>query len=82
MSIGDSDMYHCYVDLRNGPSEKFAMVYQDICKDNMLKHIIDAADATTNKEEKAIATAFGKIFCISLDFELLESHVPFYYAGL
>ena len=36
----------------------------------MLKHRIGAADAASNEEEKVIATAFGKRFCIALDFEL------------
>ena len=56
----------------------FTMAYQGIGKGNMLKHRIGAA---TNEEDKAIATAFGKRFCISLDFELLESHVPFLPSG-
>ena len=76
MSIDDSDIYHCYVDLLKGPSERFAMAYQGIGKDNMLKHTIGAADAATNEE--AITTAFGKRFSILLDFELLESHMHFY----
>ena len=58
------------------------MAYQGIGKDNMLNYRIVAADATTNEEDKAIATAFRKRFCIPLDFQLLESHVPFYKAGL
>ena len=58
------------------------MAYQGIGKDNVLKHRIGAADAASNEEDKAIATAFGKRFCIPLDFELLESHLPFYQAGL
>ena len=62
--------------------EQFAMAYQGIGKDNMLKHRIGAADAATKEENKAIETAFGKRCCIPLDFELLESHVPFYQAGL
>ena len=48
----------------------------------MLKHRICAADAATNEEDKAIATAFGKRFCVPLDFELLESHMPFYQGEL
>ena len=82
MSIDDSDIYHCYVDLWKGLSERFAIAHQGIDKDNMLKHSIGAADAAINGEDQAIATAFGKRFCIPLDFELLESHMPFYQAGL
>ena len=71
MSIDDSDIYHCYVDLWKGPSERFVMAYQGIGKDNVFKHRIGAADAASNDEDQAIATAFGKRLCIPLDFELL-----------
>ena len=57
------------------------MAYQGIGKDNMLKHRIGAADAAPNEEDQAIATAFGKRFCILLDVELLESGMPFYQVG-
>ena len=90
MSIDDSDIYHCYFDLWKGPSERFVMAYQSIGKDKMVRRRIGTADATSNKESKAIATAFVKRFCILLDFELLESldcelleaHMLFYQAGL
>ena len=82
MSIDISDIYHCYIDLWKGPSERFAMAYQCIGKDNMLKHRIGTADASANEEDKAIATVLGKIFYILLDFELLKSHMPFYQVGL
>ena len=36
----------------------------------------------TNVGDQAIATAFGNRFCIPLDFELLETHMPFYQDGL
>ena len=98
MSIDDSDIYHCYVDLWKGPSERFVMAYQGIGKDNVFKHRIGAADAASNDEDQAIATAFGKRLCIPLDFELLcgralvrahiyktpfvLGHMSFYQAGL
>ena len=58
------------------------MAYQGIGKDNMLRHRVDAGDATADKEDQAIAKAYGNRFCIPLDFELLETHMPFYQAGL
>ena len=58
------------------------MVYQGIGKSNMLKHRVGAGNASTDAEDQAIAGAFKKRFCISLDFELLETHMPFYQAGL
>ena len=82
MSIDDSDIYHCYVDLRKSPTERFNMSFQGIGKANMLKHRVGAGNASTDKEDEAIAKAYGNRFCIPLDFEILETHIPFYQAGL
>ena len=82
MSIDDSDIYHCYVDLWKSPSERVNMAYQGIGKANMLKHRVGARNATADAGDEAIADAYKNRFCIPLDFELLESHMPFYQAGL
>ena len=82
MSIDDSDIYHCYVDLWKSPSECVNMAYQGIGKANMLNHRVGARNATADAGDEAIADAYKNRFCIPLDFELLESHMPFYQAGL
>lgn len=82
MSIDDSDIYHCYVDLWKSPTERMNMAYQGIGKPNMLKHRVGVEDATVNTGDQAIANAYGDRFCIPLDFEILETHMPFYQAGL
>ena len=82
MSIDDSDIFHCYVDLLKSPSERINMAYQGIGKANMLKHRVGTGIASTDAEDQAIAGAFKNRFCIPLDFELLETHIPFYQAGL
>ena len=82
MSIDDSDIFHCYVDLWRSPSERLNMAYQGIGKSNMLKHRVGAGNASTDAEDQAIAWAFKNRFCIPLDFELLKTHMPFYQAGL
>ena len=82
MSIEDSDIYHCYFDLLRCPSERINMAYQGVGKDNMLKHRVGAGNASSDVEDEAIANAYGNKFCIPLDFELLETHMPFYQAGL
>ena len=82
MSIDDSDMYHCYVDLWRSPTERVNMAYQGIGKDNMLKHRVGAGNASSDKEDQAIADAYKNRFCIPLDFELLESHMPFLQSAL
>ena len=46
---------------------------------NMLKLRVAAADgAATDAGDKAVADAYGNRFCIPLDFELLETHMPFF----
>lgn len=82
MSIDDSNIYHCYADLWKSPTERINMAYQGIGKPNMLKHRVGADNASEDKEDQAIAKAYGNRFCIPLDFELLETHMPFYQAGL
>ena len=82
MSIDDSDMYHCYIDLWKPPTERLNMVYQGIGKPNMLKHRVGAANSSTVDEDQAIAAAYQSRFCIPLHFELLETPMPFYQAGL
>ena len=82
MSIDDSDIFLCYVDLWKPPAERINMAYQGIGNANMLKHRIGAGNASTDAEDQAIAGAFKNRFCIPLDFELLETHMPSYQAGL
>jgi len=82
MSIDDSDIYHCYIDLWKSPTERVNMAYQGVGKTNMIKHRVGAGNKTGDKEDEAIADAYKNRFCIPLDFELLETHMPFYQAGL
>ena len=86
MSIDDSDVFNCYGDLWKTASERKNDQYQGIDTSgnrNTMRIRIDAG----NKDEavaadKAIADAFGNRFYIPLDFELLESHMPFYHSAL
>ena len=82
ISIDDSDIFHCYVDLWKSPSERINLAYQGIGKANMLKHRVGAGNASADVEDQAIAGAFKNRFCVPLDFELLETHMPLYQAGL
>ena len=44
---------------------------------------INASDKSTgNKQDKAIADTYGNEFLIPLDFEMLDSALPYYKAGL
>ena len=44
---------------------------------------INASDkSTSNKRDKAIADTYGNKFVIPLDFEMLDSALPYYQVGL
>ena len=86
LSIDDSDVYHCYNDLWKTASERKNDHYQCIdtsANRNATRIRINAGDKDASVAvDKTIAVAFGNRFCIPLDFELLESHMPFYQSAL
>ena len=82
MSVDDSDIINCYFDLWKTKRERQSLVYQgldDSTGANMLKLRVGAADGSNSVAvDKAIADTYGSRFCIPLDFELLESHAPYF----
>ena len=80
MSINDSDLYHCYNDLRKTASERKNDQYQGIDmsgNQNATRIRVGAGDKDEAvAADKAIADAFSNRFYIPLDFELLESNMP------
>ena len=51
--------------------------------ENCIKLRINAGDkSSSNKQDDAIAAAYGNKFIISLDFEMLDSVAPYYQVGL
>ena len=51
--------------------------------ENCIKLRVNAGDkSTSNKQDNAIADAYGNKFIILLDFEMLDSAAPYYQAGL
>ena len=85
MSIDDSDVYHCYQDLWKTARERGNAQYQGIDTTdnrNATKLRVGAGDGAAVAADQAIATAYGNRFFIPLDFELLESHMPFYQSAL
>lgn len=86
MSIDDSDVYHCYGDLWKTTQERANAQYQGIDESanrNTTKLRVGAGDkAAARAEDKAISNAYGNRFYIPLDFELLESHMPFYQSAI
>ena len=87
LSIDDFDIFACYRDLWKTKSEKRNAVRQGIisndgCTENCIKLRINASDKNVgNNQDKAIADAYGNRFIIPLDFEMLDSAIPYYQAG-
>ncbi len=81
MSIDDSDVFGCYADLWKTDNERANSQYQgiDTTKDrNVTRHRLGAGDKANKAKDTAVAKAYGNRFYIPLDFELLESHMPFF----
>ena len=85
MSIDDSDIFHCYNDLWKTVPERANGHYQgiDASNRNTTRIRIGAGNRYSSvAADKAIADVFGDRFFTPLDFELLESHMPFYQSAL
>ena len=86
MSIDDSDVFHCNLNLWRTASERENGPYQGIdtsSNRNATRIRIGAGDRDeTVAADKAIADAFYYRFHIPLDIEILESHMPFYQSAL
>ena len=88
LCIDDFDIFACYRDLWKMKSEKKNAIRQGIistdgCTPNCIKLRINAGNKdATNNQDNAIAEAYGNKFIIPLDFEMLESAMPYYQAGL
>ena len=88
LCIDDFDIFACYRDLWKTKSVKKNAVRQGISTDgdltlNCMKLRINAGDkSTAPPKDNAIAEAYGNKFIIPLDFEMLESVMPYYQVGL
>ena len=87
MSIDDYDIFACYRDLWKTASEKHNVICQGIISTDgftvsCMKSRINSKDKTTTAKDNVIAKAYGNKFIIPLDFEMLDSSVPYYQAGL
>ena len=86
MSIDDFDVFHCYMynDLWKTAPERANGHYLEIDdKRNTTRIRVGAGNGDPGVvADKAIADAFGDRFFTPIDFELLESHMPFYQSVL
>ena len=81
-TLDDSDIFLCYQDLWKTTNERENAVYQGIQSEALRKIRINAGDKGTDAKDVAIGTAYSNMFCIPLDFEILESHQPFFQSEL
>ena len=86
MSSDDSNVFHCYNDLWKTAPERANGHNQRIdASDNRNTTRIRVGAGNGDSSviaDKAIADAFGDRFFTTLDFELLESHMPLYQSAL
>ena len=86
MSIDDSDVFHCYNDLWKPAPERANGHYQGINasdNSNTTRIRVGAGNGESSVvADKAITDAFGDRFFTPIDFELIESHMPFYQSAL
>ena len=78
-TLDDSDIFLCYQDLWKTSKERENAAYQGICSEIIRKIRISAGDKDVSvAKNKVIGETYSNRFCIPLDFELLESHMPFF----
>ena len=89
LCIDNFDIFACYRDLWKTKSERKNAIRQGIISTdgdltlNCMKLRINARDkSTTSAKDNAITEAYSNKFIIPLDFEMLESVMPYYQAGL
>ena len=87
ISIDDYDVLFSYIDSWKTATERRNAVFQGIVDadgqtENAIKHRIDADDKEDVANDITVASIYDNRFCISLDFEILETSLPLYQYGL
>ena len=83
--INGSDVSHCYLNLWKTGRERAITQYQGIdtmADRNATKLRIDAGNALAVMTDMAIVDTYLNWLHIPLDFEMLETHMPFYQSAL
>ena len=82
LALNNADTFLIYSDLWLTKNEREDAVYQGIQSDGGLKHRINAGNKGSNAPNEALGRVFSNRFCIPLDFELLNAHLPYYQGAL
>ena len=83
ISIDDCDIFYSYYNCWKSTTDRRDAVFQGIVEtggqtENAIKHRISADDKANDTNDKKVAAIFDDKFCFPLDFEILESGLPFY----
>ena len=78
---------YSYYDCWKCTAERVNAIFQGIVEadgqtENAIKHRINATDKVNNAKDQTMASIYDNKFCISLEFEILESSLPLYQYGL
>ena len=87
ISIDDYNVLYSYYDCWKCKTERLNTVFQGIVEadsqtENAIRHRINATNKTNDAKDQTVASIYDNRFCISLDFEILESRLPLYQYGL
>ena len=86
LSVDDADIIGCFQDMWKSKGERKSLVYQGIdtsTNTNVTRLRIGASNKAADvAADVAVKTAYGSRFYVPLDFELLESHMPYHQHGL
>ena len=87
ISTNNCDILYSYHDCWRSTTERFNNVFQSIVEvgsqtENAIKHRINAGDKANDANDKTVVQIVNNKFCVPLDFEILESSLPFYQYGL
>ena len=81
-SIDDYDILYSYYDCWKSTTERRNAVFQGIVEvggqtENAIKHRINTKTKDSNAKDETVASIFNNKFFIPLDFQILESGLPF-----
>ena len=82
LSLNEANIFMAYCDLWLTTNQRQDRIYQGLQIPNGLKHRIGAEDAAASPKDETLASVFKNRFCVPLEFELLNTHLPFYPGAL
>ena len=87
ISIDDYNVLYSYYDCWKAATERHNAIFQGIAEadgqtENAIKHQINTGNKADIANDIMVASVYDNRFCITLDFEILETSLPLYQYGL